>query len=103
MAIDEVSKALGRLEASIETLLSSTAGIKAQQDKMDDKLTLINGRVGKAHDRIDVMLEPLKEAHENGRDWADTKRKAKWIIGGMGMTGAFSGFSITKAFAAWFQ
>lgn len=50
MALDEVSQMLGELKAQ-------NGHIAHTLNKMDDKLTLMNGSISKAHHRLDV-LEP---------------------------------------------
>lgn len=102
--IDEYSQVLGTLQSEIKNHSQVHNIILSKLDKIDDKLTLMNGSVGKAHGRIDGMEPTLEEAHANGNDWKDTKGKVKFlatlgIVGG-GVGGfSFSGI-LTKLLGA---
>lgn len=78
-------------------------------DKIDDKLTEIRSCNQKLHSRVDIGLGPsntpepithkdLVEAISNGNDWADSKKKVKWMIGGFSLAGGGIVASITKLF-----
>jgi predicted nucleic acid-binding Zn-ribbon protein len=86
--LDEVSKVLGRLE---EIANSHTELLQ----KMDNKLAEINGRVGKTENKVERMNDVLKVASVQANDWHESKKKAKWLVIGSGMAGAFGGFSIS--------
>lgn len=83
--LDEVSKAIGRIESKMELL-----------GKLDEKLDIINGRVGKTEDKVKRMDEILKTAAVQANDWTESKKKAKWIMVGSGMAGVAGGFSLSS-------
>lgn len=73
--IDETSETLGYLKANMAVLLDG-------QRQINDKLTLMNGSVGKAHRRIDDLESGVE-------DWRATKKRAVLgLIGLGGMAGA---------------
>lgn len=94
--IDEFSEAIGGLKADMAVIKDGIKEIRAHQIQA-------NGKLEKAHDRIDDMIPDLNSAVANGNDWADTKSKAKWLIG-LGFLGsAGGGFSISKIFGNLFS
>lgn len=96
LAIDEVSETVGILKTEIGHLKSSDSVIHNKLDKIIDKLTLINGSVGKAHGRIDDIDPVLEKAANQAQHWDETQKKAKWLIG-LGFIGsAGGGFSLSK-------
>lgn len=102
MEVDEFSLKLGSLEANQETFSKQQTVMDGKLDKIIDKLTLMNGSIGKAHNRIDDMTPDLESAVANGNDWKDTKTKAKWLIG-LGFLGsAGGGLGISKFFSGLF-
>ncbi len=98
MDIDEFSRKWGAMEEkqdSLEkTLLQNNTVSNEKLDKIIDKLTTMNGSIGKAHGRIDDMEDDLEEAVKNGEDWKSTKKTAKYIIGGSVIAGGTSGAGI---------
>ena len=84
MEIDDFSKEWGAMkerQQSIEKAQSAHNAITNEKlDNIIDKLTIINGSVGKAHSRIDTLEPELKKAVDNGEDWASTKKMAKGVI-----------------------
>jgi hypothetical protein len=103
LAIDEFSVRFGKMEATVETLLRHTHVQNAMLNKIDDKLTITNGSVGKAHSRMDVADPILKKAAEQGNDWEDTKGRLKWLAGLSIFGASAGGFSFTKWFGNLFS
>jgi hypothetical protein len=102
LAIDEVSKALGSVEATLKAQDRDLAVIKDGIKDITKHLTIMNGSIGKAHARMDTAEPKLEKAYEQGNDWQDTKTKAKWILG-LGFLGsAGGGLSIGKFFSGLF-
>lgn len=90
--INEVSETLGFLKANITVLLDG-------QKQINDKLTLMNGSITKAHKRSDDIEDRLDREEETSEDYKNIKKKA--ILGIVGLSGA-SGFGGTKL-ALFFQ
>lgn len=94
--IDEFSEAIGSLKADMAVIKDGIKEIRSHQIQA-------NGKLEKAHDRIDDIEPLVHTAHANGNDWADTKTKAKWLIG-LGFLGsAGGGFSVSKFFGNLFS
>jgi hypothetical protein len=106
MKIDEFSLRLGVLQEGHETLSERCSVMDNKLDKIIDKLTLMNGSIGKAHNRMDEITDPvdgdLTVAYLGATDWVETKKRAKWIIGIGALTGTAGGFSLSKFFAGLF-
>lgn len=89
MAIDKASEALGKLEERTTIILDYLKDMRAE-------FTKTQSSAAAAHDRIDDMVEPLRQAHAYGTDWAETKKKAVWWGGG-----AFAAGGAVVAFGKW--
>ena len=81
--LDEQSHLLGKLEATQTVILS---GIK----DINEKLTLMNGSIGKAHNRIDAV-------ENTANDWQTTKKRGVLALLGLGMAGGAGSTGIFKA------
>lgn len=96
MAIDKVSQALGRMESTLESHADVHDQILLKLDRLDDKMSSLGGSINAAHTRIDYVEDETKVAKEQSQDWMETKKKARWMIGGGAFAGTLSGVSIGK-------
>lgn len=100
MSIDEFSHKLGSLEAKQESLTKTVQNhytvSNEKLDKIIDKLTMMNGSIAKAHDRLDINEEKIKKNTEACNDWKSSKKTAKTIIGLSALGGSAGGFGISN-------
>lgn len=84
--IDEVSRSLGKLEMQSGIIMDSLK-------RIDEKLTIQNGSIAKAHGRLDTVAEIAN-------DWKVTKRRGVMAIIGLGAAGGTGATGLLKALAA---
>lgn len=93
---EEIYRSLGSLEAKMEANEKANAVIIDGIKEIRNHQIAQNGKLEKAHNRIDDMEPILEKAAEQGNDWQDTKTRAKWIMG-LGFLGsAGGGLSFSK-------
>lgn len=81
----EVYKILGGLEASLKAQDRTLAVVESMTNKINDNMILMNGRVGKAHDRIDA----LEEEAVTKKDVMKTALAVS-TVGGLSVSGIFA-------------
>ena len=70
---------------------------------VNDKLTVMNGSIAKAHDRISDEKEKIDEAHTHALNWRDTRTKIKWAATGVTFAGFLSSFALGRSVLAFFN
>lgn len=93
--IDHFSKALGSLEAKLDSHDETHTLILGGIKDIRDQITLMNGSVKASHMRIDYMEPQLDEAIKNGEDWIRTRAGAKWLFAGMTIASSSIGAAVT--------
>lgn len=79
-----------------DTITTQHNAFNVKLDMLIDKHAVTDKKVDRAHNRIDDIMEPLNEAIENSNDWAETKKKGKYLVAGGVAVGAAGGFSVSK-------
>lgn len=90
MAIDEVSKTIGAIQAELETHGEANDLILAKLDKIDDKISYTIGKVTKLKSRVDHIEKE-----------AVTKTSVMKVIIGGGFLSGMSGAGLIGAIKAW--
>jgi hypothetical protein len=100
MAIDEVSKMIGNFESLLKTHGNTLEEIRDSMDEMRNYQKEQNGKVERISAWKELITDPdegdLTIAVRNSTDWAETKKKVKWLAG-LGVVGGTAGsFSFGK-------
>lgn len=89
--MDNITTQLGVLIGQSALMQKSIDNLSQKQNETTVICTTLKNDINSVHSRIDALIKDINPTIEYANDWNETKKKAKYGIFGIALTGIVSG------------